>query len=548
MNELNQCLSDSTLAAIADNELDVPELLTCERHLEQCGSCREHLEIRSADALIWKLARTFLLDDEFDEQRFGHGEVSPQDDRDDAAQLLRFLAPTDDPYMLGRLGSYEVAGIVGAGGMGIVLKALEPSLARFVALKVLAPRYWTNPEARVRFAREARAAASIVHDNVIEIYGVDEMNGIPFFAMPYLRGDTLQARIDRQGPLRTEEILRVAMQVASGLAAAHAQGLVHRDIKPANILLGTGAERVRITDFGIAHCGSDPHLTQSGAVAGTPQYMSPEQVRGEPVDGRTDLFSLGSVMYVMCAARPPFQAASNYEVLHKIVSSVAPRLEDLNPAVPDWLAAIVAKLHRPKPEDRYSSAEELAQQLEQCLASLQQPGAVSRPKTVTRLEAKYRQQRRSNSRRVLLGGFFMSAIAIVVLAIWMVLQGPDVDSKTSVVVRGQVVNAQGAPVPDVSVFAVQKTWPNDSYQQQMLKTTTDKEGHFQFEDFATPGKQYAFLVTVISDQWLMTSEYRLVKDGSQQDPVVLRTDKSPPRYDSICRRCRKANFERSSVT
>jgi hypothetical protein len=136
MSEANQCLSDSELTAIAGNELDDAELRSCERHLEGCGPCRVQLEMRSADATIWQLARTFLLDDEFDQQRFGCDEQAESDDGDGAAQLLKFLAPTDDPHMLGRLGSYEVSGIVGAGGMGIVLKAFEPSLARFVALKV----------------------------------------------------------------------------------------------------------------------------------------------------------------------------------------------------------------------------------------------------------------------------------------------------------------------------------------------------------------------------------------------------------------------------
>jgi serine/threonine-protein kinase len=271
--------------------------------------------------------------------------------------------------------------------MGIVLKALEPALSRFVALKVLAPRYWKDAQARERFAREARAAASIVDANVIEIYGVAEVNGIPFFTMPYLRGDSLQKRIDRQGPLQVDEILRIAMQAASGLAAAHAQGLVHRDVKPANILLSDGAERVRITDFGIAHLGTDARITQTGMIAGTPQYMSPEQVRGEAVDGRSDLFSLGGVIYAMCTGRPPFESDSNYELLDQVVRADPPRIEDLNPSIPSWLAAIVSKLHAPLSAGRYQSAEELAQQLEQCLASVQQPESVSQPRTVTRRDS-----------------------------------------------------------------------------------------------------------------------------------------------------------------
>jgi hypothetical protein len=529
-SQASGCLSATALAAIAANRVEQAELGRYESHLESCGECRHLLDELSADPEVWQSARTFLKDDAFDLQRFGCGDEREANLPQGADELLKFLAPTDDPHMLGRLGIHEVSGIVGAGGMGIVLKALEPALARFVALKVLAPRFWKDAQARERFAREARAAASIVHENVIEIYGVAQVDGIPFFSMPYLRGDTLQARIDRQGPLGVEEILRVAMQVASGLAAAHAQGLVHRDIKPANILLGVGAERVRITDFGIAHLGADPRITRTGLIAGTPQYMSPEQVRGELVDGRSDLFSLGSVIYAMGAGRPPFEADSHYQLLHKVATADAPRIDEINPAIPSWLAAVVAKLHARSPDDRYQSAKELASQLEQCLAALKQPTLVSRPDAVTRLEIEYRRPRRKISRRLMLGGFFMLAAVVVVAAAFVSgLVMPAASAAADAIsVQGRVVDGEGAAVAGVAVLAVQKTWPNDRYQQQMLKTTTDKEGRFAFEDFAEPGEQYAFLLTVISDRWLMTSEYRLVKDGKQQDPITLTTEKAEP--------------------
>jgi serine/threonine protein kinase len=531
VNNASSCLSEAALAAIASNQADQAELRQYESHLETCRHCCELLDALSADPSVWQSARSFLCDDEFDRLRFECSGGAEMELPEGAAELLKFLAPTDDPHMLGRLGSYEVSGIIGAGGMGIVLKALEPALGRFVALKVLAPRFWKDAQARERFAREARAAASIVHENVIEIYGVAQIDGIPFFSMPYLRGDTLQARIDRQGPLAVDEILRVAMQVASGLAAAHAQGLVHRDIKPANILLGAGAERVRITDFGIAHLGADPRLTQSGVVAGTPQYMSPEQVRGETVDGRSDLFSLGSVIYAMAAGRPPFEADSHYRLLHKVATADSPRLDEANPAIPSWLAAVVAKLHAPSPADRYQSAKELAGDLEQCLAAVQQPKRISQPRSVTQLASKYRRRRRMNVSRIVLGGVLMFAavIAVVLAALASGLMAPSASvAADSIKVEGQVVDDQGGPVAGVTVLAVQKTWPNNQYQQQMLKTTTNKEGRFAFEDFAEPGKQYAFLLSVISDRWLMTSEYRLVRDGKQQDPIRLTTEKSEP--------------------
>src|SRR5437588_6254974 len=141
-------------------------------------------------------------------------------------------------------------------------------------------------------------------------HAVEEAGPVPYLVMEYVRGSSLQDRLDQSGPLELKEILRIGMQIASGLAAAHAQGLVHRDIKPANILLENGVERVKLTDFGLARAVDDASLTQSGVVAGTPMYMSPEQADGLPVDCRSDLFSLGSVLYAMCTGRPPFRAPS----------------------------------------------------------------------------------------------------------------------------------------------------------------------------------------------------------------------------------------------
>ena len=195
--------------------------------------------------------------------------------------------------MLGRLGPYEVSGVIGAGGMGIVLKAFDCSLDRTVAIKVMAPHLASSGSARRRFAREAKAAAAVLHPNVIAIHGVAADQALPYLVMPYNRGMSLQKRIDQDGPLPLQETLRIAEQIAAGLAAAHAQGLVHRDIKPANILLEDGVERLAITDFGLARAVDDATMTRSGVIAGTPQYMSPEQARGDSIDHRSDLFSFG---------------------------------------------------------------------------------------------------------------------------------------------------------------------------------------------------------------------------------------------------------------
>jgi len=191
--------------------------------------------------------------------------------------------------------------------------------------------------------------------------------------------ESLQQRIDREGPLETLDVLRIGHQVACGLAAAHAQGLVHRDVKPANILLERGVDRVLLTDFGLARAADDASLTRTGVIAGTPQFMSPEQARGEAVDARSDLFCLGSVMYVLCAGRPPFRAETSYGVLRRITDEEPRSLRELNTAIPDWLAGIVARLHSKDPADRFQSAEEFAELLQQCLAHVQQPTSVPLP-------------------------------------------------------------------------------------------------------------------------------------------------------------------------
>ena len=195
---------------------------------------------------------------------------------------MDFLEPSDDSARLGRLGDYEIVEVIGRGGMGIVLKGHQRELNRYVAVKVLAPHLALSAAARKRFAREAQAAAAVVHPHVMAIHAVAATAKLPYLVMPFVAIESLQQRLDRNGPLDVKDVLRIGLQAASGLAAAHAQGLVHRDVKPANILLETSVERVMLIDFGLAHAVDDATLTRTGIIAGTPQYMSPEQANGEP--------------------------------------------------------------------------------------------------------------------------------------------------------------------------------------------------------------------------------------------------------------------------
>jgi hypothetical protein len=293
-----------------------------------------------------------------------------------AEEGLTFLAPPGRPDSLGRIGHYEVLEVLGRGGFGIVLRAFDEVLHRMVAVKVLAPQMAATSPARKRFLREAQSYAAVRHENVVQVYAVEEQP-LPYLVMEYIPGEALQQRLDRTGPLETLEVVQIGRQIAEGLAAAHSRGLVHRDIKPANILLEPGPHpHVKITDFGLARTADDASLTQSGFVAGTPMFMSPEQATGEPIDHRADLFSLGSVLYTMTSGRPPFRAPTTLAVLKRVAEDTPRPIPEIIPEVPPWLCDMIARLHAKKPEDRFATARDVADLLARCLAELQQHGQV----------------------------------------------------------------------------------------------------------------------------------------------------------------------------
>ena len=357
-------------------------------HLESCEFCRQELERLAAASQLWGEAR--LLGGEAEPGAsptigLAHGTLESLDAVTDltagSGAWLEFLDPPhpDQPGTLGRLGPHEVFEVLGQGGMGVVLKARDPALDRTVAIKVLTPALAHGATARRRFAREARAVAAVGHEHIVAIHAVDEFRGLPYLVMQYIPGRSLQERLDASGPLEVKEILRIGTQTARALAAAHTLGVVHRDIKPANILLENCVERVKLTDFGLARAIDDVSLTQSGIIAGTPQYMAPEQARGEPVDARSDLFSLGAVLYAMAIGRSPFRADSAMAVLKRVCDDRHRSIRELNPDIPDWLEAVIDRLLAKDPADRFQTAAEVADLLERGLAHVQQPTAVPRP-------------------------------------------------------------------------------------------------------------------------------------------------------------------------
>ena len=297
----------------------------------------------------------------------------------DPGDDLPFLAPSAESGSLGRLDHYEVLEVVGKGGTGIVLRARDSKLMRVVALKVLAAPLAASGTARQRFAREARATAAVRDEHVIAIHAVCDDAPVPYLVMEFIDGCTLEALLRRAGPLGVKDILRIGVQAASGLAAAHKQGLVHRDVKPANVLLENGVQRVKLTDFGLARAADDASLTQSGYIAGTPLYMSPEQADGAPIDPRADLFSLGSVLYEMCTGRPAFRAPTTMAVIRRVCDETPRPIREVNPDVPEALCRVIERLHAKKPADRPASAQEVADLLAEMLAGLQGQGPAAPP-------------------------------------------------------------------------------------------------------------------------------------------------------------------------
>jgi WD40 repeat protein len=373
------CPDRNRLQAMLDGVADDHELTA---HLDACPNCQQAIEdlARGNTPLPFPpLISEPPVEDTALHRVMDELKDNPAEGGPDEEFTLDFLTPSERPGSIGRFGKYEVEQVVGRGGMGIVLKALDPELNRIVAIKVIAPQFAASGSMRRRFKREARAVGAICHDHVVTIHEVDTSGPLPYLVMQYVPGPSLQERLDGSGPLELKEILRIGSQAASGLAAAHAHGLIHRDVKPANILLEDDMERVKLTDFGLARTMDDVRITQTAVLAGTPQYMAPEQARGELLDPRADLFSLGCVLYAMCVGRPPFRAAAPLVVMKRVCEEKPRPIREQNPNIPRWLEAIVMKLLEKAPSARFQTAAEVSDLLGRCLAHVQQPKLVRLP-------------------------------------------------------------------------------------------------------------------------------------------------------------------------
>jgi serine/threonine protein kinase len=398
MNVIHPCPPPHLFQTLLDGLLPAEEEAQLTEHVDHCGPCQlvlERLSHTMHEEFRLNLAMSGSpLDTPLRAAIHGLKASLPLTTAERAVGGCTQPPARGEPSYEGWLGPYEVKGIIGRGGMGVVLKAFDPSLHRLVAIKVLAPHLADSPIARRRFAREGRAAAAVRHENVIAVHAVNEADGLPYLVMEYVPGISLQERLDRDGPLDVTTILRIGIQVALGLAAAHAQGLIHRDVKPANILLEDDTGRAKLTDFGLARAVDDASLTQSGAITGTPQYMAPEQARGDAVDPRADLFSLGSVLYALSTGVPPFRASSPLAMLNRICAEEPTPITELNPAIPEWLCLFISILHAKERARRFSSASEVARVLGQYLTYLEHPALQNSPPRLTMRAIHSRPRRR----------------------------------------------------------------------------------------------------------------------------------------------------------
>ncbi len=352
-----------------------------------------------------------------------------------------FLTPPQEADEVGRLGRYRVLAVLGRGGMGVVFKAEDSQLGRAVALKVMLPALAATPSARERFFREARAAAALKHPHVVTIYQVGEDRGAPFLAMELLEGESLDARLEREGRLPVPDVLRIGREIAQGLAAAHAKGVIHRDVKPGNLWLEAPHGHVKVLDFGLARAlSASAQLTQSGAIVGTPAYMAPEQAGSDPVDHRCDLFGLGCILYQMCTGQLAFQGEDVYATLMAVATREPPPPAELRPDLPEGLNRLILTLLSKDPAGRPASADLVAENLR----------AIERGDVPAIAPAEHR---RPSSRRRRFGLVALAVGGLAALAVGILLHrhGQEPPPKTGEIETEPFRWEAGAPLSDAAL-------------------------------------------------------------------------------------------------
>ena len=373
------CLSDQVLSATTVDDRDVDrEILD---HLESCTACRERLESLTAEESWWRLAETLPDSENLPAHRIARsvcpleaaksGSESPGVfDTGYELELLRAkIEPATHPELLGRIGRYEIEQLVGAGGMGLVFRGHDTELHRIVAVKTIASSLAPHGAVRQRFLAEARAVASLAHPHIVSVHDIVHEDPVPAIVMQYVAGPSLGEHIAKNGALHWRNALQLGTQLCDALETAHRSGLIHRDIKPGNVLLEANATRALLTDFGLVRVLDQQTVTRSGTLAGTPEFMSPEQAWGRKLDARSDLFSLGSVLYVMLTGISPFAAGETMATLNRLCNDPHRPIRELAPDVPRQVIQLVDRLLAKQTRRRYSSAAEVRERMQDLLHS-----------------------------------------------------------------------------------------------------------------------------------------------------------------------------------
>ncbi len=382
------CPDLPTLQTLLLGKIRCTERTSLEEHLLHCDHCVAQAEALLLDDELLEISRGAtpvpnhdpemlsaliqrIKDARFQAETVQVTETLPGNGSDFASSrgpspltCMSFLRPAEQSDELGRLGDYRVLQVMGAGGMGVVLRAEDTRLRRQVAIKMMKPSIAESADAKRRFLREAQATAALEHDNIVAIYQVGEVDGVPFIAMQYLKGESLKTRLDRLGKLSPAEVVRIGKEIASGLAKAHEHGLIHRDIKPDNVWLEEKTNRAKILDFGLVSAAAeDEGLTHAGEVLGTPRYMSPEQALAHSIDHRADIFSLGSLLYHAASGETPFSGNGVTATLIAVAHTPPKSLRDSAPDLPASLADLIMQLLEKNPDQRPQSAGEIADRL-----------------------------------------------------------------------------------------------------------------------------------------------------------------------------------------
>ena len=317
-------------------------------------------------------------------------------------------------------GAYRIESILDRGGMGTVYLATHVRLARKAAIKVIAPQYAHDQDFRTRFLVESQLAASLDHPNVIPIFDAGEIDGLLYLAMRYVPGHSLHVVLEARGTLPLEQVVTIAGQLGGALDAAHAEGLLHRDVKPANILLAEPGGHLYLCDFGLAKRTSAKGVTQTGSFFGTVDYAAPEQIAGQVIDGRADVYALGCVLFHCLAGRPPFVRESEFLVLQAHLADSPPKLSELRADVPDALDAVVETALAKRPADRYATGSALAMALQAAAAEGRSDDLATRRAPVARATSRVPSPAADRARRITVAGI-AAAIALVAIVAAVVI-------------------------------------------------------------------------------------------------------------------------------